>query len=283
MDSLSGLKTFLITLAIFVLFERLFAARHQKLFRRGLLTDLTFLICNGWLVMTALSGVLAAGVLLAGWIVPASLKETIHDLPYLAQVPLVVLLADLGVYWTHRILHVVPAMWHIHAVHHSVEEIDWLAAVHQHPLDVLFMRSGSLLPITVLGFSTEAIGAYFVLYYWQAYLIHANVRLNYGPLRYLLVSPDFHHWHHSSEQEARDKNFGGIFAFFDLLFGSVYLPKGRKPKVFGVDHPMPSTYLSLVAYPFVSWLSNRSAGLQTADVGSTPPPDLPPPSRASRS
>jgi sterol desaturase/sphingolipid hydroxylase (fatty acid hydroxylase superfamily) len=67
------------------------------------------------------------------------------------------------------------------------------------------------------------------------------VRLNYGPLRYVPVSPEFHHWHHSSEHEARDKNFGGIFAFFDLLFGSVHLPKGRKAKVFGVDHPTPST------------------------------------------
>ncbi|WP_229164738.1 sterol desaturase family protein [Bradyrhizobium altum] len=170
---------------------------------------------------------------------PSALKQAIAGLPYLVQVVLVILIGDLGVYWTHRILHAVPAMWQIHAVHHAVEELDWLAAVHQHPLDVIFMKAGSLFPLFVLGFSTEAIGTYFLVYYWQAYLVHANVRLNYGPLRYLMVSPEFHHWHHSSEKEARDKNFAGMISFYDWLFGSVYLPKGQRPKTFGVDNPMP--------------------------------------------
>src|SRR5436305_3598667 len=144
-------------------------------------------------------------------------------------------------------------MWHNHAVHHAVEELDWLAAVHQHPLDVVFMKAGSLFPLFALGFSSEAIGSYILVYYWQAYLVHANVRLNYGPLRYILVSPEFHHWHHSSEMEARDKNFAGMFSFYDLLFGSVYLPKGQKPKTFGVDRAMPSGYLALLAHPFFEW------------------------------
>ena len=36
-------------------------------------------------------------------------------------------------------------------------------------------------------------------------LIHANVRPPWGPLRRVLVTPDFHHWHHSSDDEV-DKN-----------------------------------------------------------------------------
>ena len=77
------------------------------------------------------------------------------------------------------------------------------------------------------------------------------------PLRHVLVSPEFHHWHHSSETAARDKNFAGLFSFYDVLFGSAYLPTGQHPKAFGVDHPMPSSYLALLAYPFVAWASKH--------------------------
>ncbi|MBR1205529.1 MULTISPECIES: sterol desaturase family protein [unclassified Bradyrhizobium] len=257
MDELFGLSKFLLTLLIFVPIERLFAARPQKLFRRGLLTDMAFQFVNGWLIMVGVIVIVTMAILVNQSIVPSAVKQAIAGLPYLVQVLLVILIGDLGVYWTHRILHAVPAMWQIHAVHHAVEELDWLAAVHQHPLDVIFMKAGSLFPLFALGFSTEAIGTYFLVYYWQAYLAHANVRLNYGPLRYVLVSPEFHHWHHSSEKEARDKNFAGMISFYDWLFGSVYLPKGQRPKEFGVDNPMPSGYLALLAYPFREWSSSQ--------------------------
>jgi sterol desaturase/sphingolipid hydroxylase (fatty acid hydroxylase superfamily) len=260
-----GLITILVTFLVFVPIERLFAARPQKFFRSGLRTDLMFLLFNGWPVKIGF-GFITAGVLASSWIVPASLKDAVHDLPFWVQLPLVALLADLGVYWTHRVLHNSPTLWRIHAVHHAVEEVDWLTAVHHHPLDLIFMKGGSLFPILVLGFSEAAIGAYIFLYYWQSYLVHANIRVNYGPLRYVLVSPEFHHWHHSREHEARDKNFAGCFAFIDALFGSLHLPKGRKPETFGVDHPLPKSYLSLVAYPFVAWLSTWSNAEKTEHV-----------------
>ncbi|WP_245313159.1 sterol desaturase family protein [Bradyrhizobium macuxiense] len=264
MDGLFGLKQLLLTFLIFVPIERLFAARPQKIFRHGLLTDMAFLFLNGWLVLVGQLAIIAAAILVNQSVLPSAVKQTINDLPYLVQVPLVIVIGDLGVYWAHRTLHVVPAMWHIHAVHHAVEELDWLAAVHQHPLDLIVMKAGSLFPLFALGFSAEAIGTYFLVYYWQAYLVHANVRLNYGPLRYVLVSPEFHHWHHSSEIEARDKNYAGIFSFYDLLFGSVYLPTGQKPKTFGVDNPMPTNYLALLAYPFVTWYRSMDATIRRA-------------------
>ncbi|WP_377827426.1 sterol desaturase family protein [Bradyrhizobium lupini] len=260
MDELFGLSRFVLTLLIFVPIERLFAARPQKIFRRGLLTDMAFQFLNGWLIIVGVIAVVTMAIVVNQSILPSVVKQAIDRLPYLVQFVLVILIGDLGVYWTHRILHAVPAMWHIHAVHHAVEELDWLAAVHQHPLDVVFMKAGSLFPLFALGFSSEAIGTYILVYYWQAYLVHANVRLNYGPLRYILVSPEFHHWHHSSEMEARDKNFAGMFSFYDLLFGSVYLPKGQKPKTFGVDRAMPSGYLALLAHPFLEWKSRQRCG-----------------------
>ncbi|WP_246788511.1 sterol desaturase family protein [Bradyrhizobium sp. CCBAU 53421] len=251
------MKQLLLVVLIFVPFERLLAARPQKILRRGLLTDMAFLFLNGWLVLAGVIAIMAVATLVKQSILPAAVTQTIGDLPYLVQVPIAILIADLGVYWTHRILHVVPALWEIHSVHHAVEELDWLAAIHQHPLDVMFMKAGALFPLYALGFSAEAIGTYLLIYFWQTWLVHANVRLNYGPLRRILVSPEFHHWHHSSDTAARDKNFAGCLSFYDVLFGSAYLPKGQNPKAFGVDHPMPTNYLALLAYPFVAWVSKR--------------------------
>ncbi|TWC05032.1 sterol desaturase/sphingolipid hydroxylase (fatty acid hydroxylase superfamily) [Bradyrhizobium macuxiense] len=257
MRDLLGFNQLLLAVLIFVPFERLFAARPQKIFRRGLLTDMAFLFINGWLVLAGVIAITTVAILVNRSVLPAAVTQAIGNLPYLVQVPIVILIADLGIYWTHRILHIVPAMWQIHSVHHAVEELDWLAAIHQHPLDVIFMKAGALFPLYALGFSTEAIGTYLLVYFWQTWLVHANVRLNYGPLRYILVSPEFHHWHHSSEAEARDKNFAGFISFYDVLFGSAYLPKARKATTFGIDHPMPTRYLALLAYPFIAWASKQ--------------------------
>ncbi|GKQ55539.1 fatty acid hydroxylase [Bradyrhizobium sp. Ce-3] len=257
MRELFGQYQLLLTILIFVPFEQIFAARPQKILRRGLLTDMAFLFLNGWLVLVGVTAVLAVATLINQSIMPSAVKPAIGDIPYVVQVLIAILIGDLGVYWTHRVLHAVPAMWHIHAVHHAIEDLDWLAAVHQHPLDLTFMKAGSLFPLVAFGFSTEAVGAYLAIYYWQSWLTHANVRVSYGPLRHVLVSPEFHHWHHSSELEARDKNFAGLFSFYDVLFGSIHLPKGRKPKTFGVDHPMPSGYPALLAYPFKVWASKQ--------------------------
>jgi len=248
---LSGLKLGLLAFVIFMPVEYLLALRQQKAIRPGILTDIAFLLFNAWPVAAGLLVFWVFGVLASMWITPAPVHQFIGDLPYWLQLLLIFLLADLGIYWSHRALHTYPALWRIHAVHHSVEDLDWLAAIHQHPLDLIFMKGTSLLPVLALGFSEEAIGTYVLVAYWHAYLVHANVRLNFGPLRHIVVSPEFHHWHHSSEREARDRNYAAHFAFIDLIFGSLHLPRGRRAQVFGVDHPMPRGYLRLLVYPFI--------------------------------
>ena len=70
---------------------------------------------------------------------------------------------------------------------------------------------------------------------WQSVLIHSNVRVGFGPLRFLFVSPEFHHWHHSNHREARDRNFAGQLSFLDALFGSFHLPRGQIPTTYGLD------------------------------------------------
>ena len=164
---------------------------------------------------------------------------------------MVIVLSDLGFYWTHRLFHAVPWLWRFHSIHHSIEELDWLAATRVHPVDQILTKGVSLIPIVALGFSELAIGVYALLYHWQSFLIHSNVGFGFGPLRLLLASPEFHHWHHSSDREARDRNFAGQLSFLDALFGTLHMPRGEMPTAYGLDRPMPQRYAFQLLYPFV--------------------------------
>ena len=247
-----GLKVILITGLVFVPLERLFAMHpEQKVFRRGWANDLIFLLLNGMLIKLGLLAVIVASIFAAEQIVPASFQDTVGGLPYWVQIPLVIVLSDLGIYWTHRMFHAVPWLWRFHAIHHSTEELDWLAAARVHPVDQILTKGVSLVPLVALGFSEWAIGVYALLYQWQSFLIHANVRIGFGPLRWLFASPEFHHWHHSNDREARDKNFAAQLSFLDALFGSLHLPRGQVPKAYGLDQPMPQGYVPQLIYPFV--------------------------------
>src|SRR5215467_2305435 len=68
------------------------------------------------------------------------------------------------------------------------------------------------------------------------------LRIGLGPLRYFLALPEFHHWHHSSNRLAYNKNLSGQLSFIDALFGTLYLPRGHLPDTYGIDNVMPGTY-----------------------------------------
>lgn len=252
MDPL-GLKVILITGLVFVPLERIIPLHpQQKVFRRNWTNDLVFLILNGMLIKLGLLAIIAATLFSAAKVVPPSFQVAVSELPYWVQLPLAIVLSDLGFYWTHRMFHAVPWLWRFHAIHHSIEELDWLAAARVHPLDQIITKGVSLVPVAALGFSEWVIGIYALLYQWQSVLIHANVRIGFGPLTFLLASPKFHHWHHSNDREARDRNFAGQLSFLDAVFGTLHMPRGQMPSSYGLDKPIPQRYALQIIYPFLS-------------------------------
>ncbi len=180
----------------------------------------------------------------------AGLRADIAGQPSALQICEAFLLSGVGAYWGHRATHTVPFLWRFHKVHHSIQEMDWLAAGRLHPIDQAFTRSCAVLPLYALGFSRATFGAFLVFTTFQALFIHANVRLTFGPLRWLIATPEFHHWHHANEPEAYNSNFAGEFPWIDWVFGTLRLPAGRMPARYGIDDPVPSGYLRQLAWPF---------------------------------
>jgi len=251
-----GLDWFILDLLgsalIFIFIEKLFKLRKdQPVFRPEWQTDFHHFIVNHMLVGFML---LATNLLvhrLFGWVPVDGVRGWIAGLPFWAGLPLCILVADLAQYWTHRAYHEVPLLWRLHAVHHSTKHMDWMAGSRQHILETLITRTLVLGPIFLLGFSKEVIDAYIIVVGFQAVFNHANVSVRLGPLRYLIVTPNFHHWHHSQDQEALDRNYAAHYAFLDHLFGTAVNSPKAWPERYGVlgDY-VPKGFLRQLAFPF---------------------------------
>jgi sterol desaturase/sphingolipid hydroxylase (fatty acid hydroxylase superfamily) len=184
-----------------------------------------------------------------GWAVNAKLQGFVSGLPLVVQVALLIAAADLVQYWVHRTFHEVPALWKFHAVHHSSEHMDWLAGSRSHFIEILIDRSLVMVPLYLLGADRAALDAYVLFAAVQAVFVHANVRLPFGPLKYVLTTPQFHHWHHSSDRPAIDTNYAVHLPVFDYLFGTFHMPEQHWPVAYGTTKPLPRSFLGQLAYP----------------------------------
>ncbi|PWJ87805.1 MULTISPECIES: sterol desaturase family protein [Mesorhizobium] len=246
-----GIKALLICALIFIPFEHLFAERPQKIFRKGLAVDLIYLLFNGFIVKVAIVMIAAGALGAAEMLVPQSITQAVSGQPVWLQVAEIILITDIGVYWAHRAFHKIPALWKFHAVHHGIEELDWLGAFHNHPVDIIVTKAVSLTPVYFLGFSDASIALFSMIYFGHTMLVHSNVRIPFGPLKWLIASPQFHRWHHANQREAYDKNFAGQLPVLDMLFGTYNVTGDKVPEKYGVDDPIPSTYFGQIGYPLL--------------------------------
>ncbi len=253
-----GLDWFILDLlgstVVFLVIEKLFPLyRNQSVFRSEWQTDLKYFAVNHFLVGLILLTVNFAIHHAFDWLVNHDFQLAIQTIWFLPQLLLCVLVADLAQYWTHRAYHEIPLLWKFHAVHHSAKTMDWLAGSRQHVLEIVATRVLVLAPLFVLGFSEGVINAYILIVGFQAVFNHANVHLPWGPLKYLIVTPDFHHWHHASDDEAIDRNYAAHYAFLDHLFGTAVKVPAHKtfPAKYGVvgDY-MPDGWRAQQAFPF---------------------------------
>ena len=251
-----GLDWFILDLLgsslIFIFIEKLFKHRKdQPVFRPEWQTDFHHFIVNHMVVGFVL---LATNLMVHkffGWAGNDGIRGWVQGLPFWVGVLLIVLVADFVQYWTHRAYHEVPVLWRLHAVHHSAKSMDWLAGSRQHIVELIITRTLVLAPIFVLGFSKEVIDAYILIVGFQAVFNHANVNVRLGPLRYLIVTPNFHHWHHSQDQAALDRNYAAHFAFLDYLFGTAVKSDQLWPEKYGVlgDY-VPNGFVKQFKFPF---------------------------------
>ncbi len=243
----------LFTGLIFIPIETFLPRRpEQGIFRYEWREDLFYYLVSSMLVQvfTWLSFIPANTLFaITSW---SAFRAWVAGLPFAGQFLAVMFLTDLVQYWLHRTFHQIPALWRFHAVYHSAQAMDWMAGARMHFLEILILRSTTVIPMIVLGFGQGVVNTYIFVVYLYATFVHSNLGLRFRHVEKVLVTPRFHHWHHGIEKEAIDVNFAVHFPLLDRIFGTHHLPEdGRWPEGYGIGgHPVPKGYWQQFLHPF---------------------------------
>ncbi len=233
----------LISAAVFTL-ERLFPRRPtQEILRRGFVQDLFWMIFNTQYVswMLAVLAVYGVGYVNRAFsevgVSPPETARLIAHWPVWAQFGAVLLWKDFLEWNIHRAMHRFPALWRLHQLHHSIEELDWASTFRSHWGEIVVYKLVIYLPLVVLGVADGVIFAVVAVSLVVQELSHANLRWDWGPLRYVVNSPAFHAWHHDVELHKKDgQNFGINLVVWDWIFGTAHWPgQAAAPARYGFD------------------------------------------------
>ena len=264
-------------LAVVLVAERLWPAVRRPFTSRGQVHDLVYL-CLYALAVVPLIALIGAGFFevmnrAAPWLVLARMSAV----PVWAVVAIEVMALDACNWLAHRLLHGITALWRLHALHHSQEELSVLTSFRTHPLvhtaylltalPAFFLFRNATLPVVAIAVYT-CLGA----------LPHANVRWTYGRFGKVFISPAYHRLHHAAEGRI-DINLGIVLTVWDVVTGRAAFPvpggpvgatglAGRPVPVeqTGVSPGHVATLLAQWADPFTA-IPGRRSRLAVADGG----------------
>ncbi len=242
---------FLVSAILFIFLEKVFPKhKEQPILRPDWSLDLFYFTFNHLMlsVLLFVGNYFVANVF--GWAVSDVFQEWLRSTPTWVQVVILLFCADFVLYWSHRTFHENPRLWKIHAVHHSVEHMDWMAGSRNHVIQMFVDRCLAMVPLYLLGASKEALDIYVAIAAFQAVYVHANMHIPVGPLKYIFCTPQYHHWHHSSEKPAIDTNYAVHMPFYDLIFGTYHMPGEHWPAKYGTTNPIPKTFIGQLLHPF---------------------------------
>ena len=249
-----GLDWFLLDLflmsLIYVPIERLWPKfPKQGTFRPQWTLDVVYFMSTHFPIQILSALVLLPATQLTKYMAIPGLQSLIAKLPLALHFLLAIFVADLAEFTIHLLLHKVPFLWRFHSIHHSSKGLDWIAGSRSHFLDDTLVRGFILAPM-MLGFSQTIIMGYLVFVTLHATWAHCNFSPSIKWLEKYVVFPRYHHWHHSSQKEAIDKNFAIHFPIIDKIFGTYYFPD-EWPKSFGLENEeIPKTFFRQTIEPF---------------------------------
>ncbi|WP_316231555.1 sterol desaturase family protein [Bradyrhizobium sp. SZCCHNR1051] len=226
--------------------------------KRELVTDVVY-----WFFVPVFARVLRIGFLVLGASVLFKIRDADELIAFyenghgpLAQLPewlqgvLFLVVSDFMLYWTHRLFHG-GEFWKYHAVHHSSEDLEWISAARFHPINLILGTIAVDVILLMAGISPNVMIWVGPFTTFHSAFVHANLNWTLGPLKYVLATPIFHRWHHTSMEQGGNTNFAGTFPIWDILFGTFRIPAGQLPMAYGKDEAtMPGEFGGQLAFPF---------------------------------
>ncbi|MCD9624719.1 sterol desaturase family protein [Rhabdothermincola salaria] len=249
-------------LAVLALLEwRWPARRGEGLLSTGGAQDLAWLLLAPFFTLTLVAGYVHVLDALYDGPLGGTALDVEGTLGTAVAFVLAFLLADFFMWFSHWVRHKVPPLWRFHQVHHSQRAMSALTDNRVHFFESIVSATLAYVPARLLGLGDEAALLLALGTVYFTGFTHANLRTNLGPLRYVVVTPQSHRIHHSTQEPHWDKNFGAICSIWDRLFRTQYHPADEYPGVGIDDQDFPlehstrpaavlATYGRQLVYPF---------------------------------
>ncbi len=164
-------------------------------------------------------------------------------------------IADFIQWNVHRMSHRVPWMWEFHKLHHSVKEMGFAAHLRFHWMETIIYKTIQYIPLAMIGFGIDDFFLVHIFTISIGHLNHANLKVTYGPLKYIFNNPAMHIWHHAKNlpEGSHGVNYGISLSLWDYIFKTHYIPEdGRDVELgFDADENYPTSFWKQITYPFV--------------------------------
>lgn len=222
----------LISLLVWVL-ELVFPWRkNQSIFRKDFWLDAFYMYFNFFIFSIVISGFYKViGLLLHDFgLSKMSLSLiNISSLPNWLQLIVFFILLDFVQWFTHVLLHKYDFLWRFHQVHHSVKEMGFAAHLRYHWMENILYKPLKTLGVLVIGgFEPEQAFIVHFIAIAIGHLNHANIKITWGPLKYVFNNSVMHLYHHAQvlpENRRKGVNFGISLSVWDYLFKTNYIPE----------------------------------------------------------
>ena len=189
--------------------------------------------------------------------------------PFVLQVVLGVVVLDAGVTLAHFASHRWSFLWRFHAVHHSVRRMYGLNGLMKHPIHQTIETMAGTVPLIAIGLPTDVALALVFLVATQLLLQHSNVDYTLGPLRTWIATNEVHRFHHQSDPDRGDVNFGLFSTIWDRLLGTFHYEQRARFETseLGIaDRPnYPAAYVAQLIEPFRRGLSGTATPLYSSE------------------
>jgi len=246
----------LISLIVWLL-EILFPWRkEQSIFRRDFWLDGFYMFFNFFLFAIAISGFYKLLGLLFNDLGIKSSSLAVLDMsqfPQWVQLLIFFLILDFVQWFTHILLHKYAFLWKFHQIHHSVKEMGFAAHLRYHWMENVFYKPLKTFGVMILG-GFEPEQAFIVHFFAIAigHFNHSNIKITWGPLKYILNNPVMHLYHHAHDlpEGKYGVNFGISLSMWDYIFKTNYIPEdsGTIELGFKGDEKIPNSFWKQITY-----------------------------------
>ncbi|MEP0365819.1 MAG: sterol desaturase family protein [Cyclobacteriaceae bacterium] len=232
--------------------------KDQPIIRQDFWLDGFYMFFNFFIFSIAISGVYnILGLLFAE--VNLTMKSLalvdISEWNPVVQLVVFFIVLDFVQWFTHVLLHRYGFLWKFHKVHHSVKVMGFAAHLRYHWMENIFYKPLKTFGVMILG-GFEPEQAYIVHFIAISigHLNHSNVKITWGPLKYIFNNPVMHLYHHAYTlpKGRYGVNYGISLSLWDYIFKTNYIPEdsGKIEIGFEGDDKFPKDFVSQNLYGF---------------------------------